>query len=160
MPPWTMPNSAFGLADARNSVRLRRAQRSDRRIDAAASSTVAGRPAISYGVHSSKTIAMSEFSARWTCIEISGVSSSRSPLIGEANRTPSSAILRIAPRLQTWKPPESVRIGPVQPLNRCRPPNRFRTSTPGRSHRWKVLPRMIFAPTASRSEGDIPLTAP
>jgi hypothetical protein len=80
-------------------VRERRAQRSDSSIDAAASSRVAG-----YGVHSSNTIAISESSACWTCIEISGVSSSRSPLTGDANATPSSRTLRKAPRLQTWNP--------------------------------------------------------
>ena len=36
-------------------------------------------------MHSSNTIAMSESRVRWTCIEISGVSSSRSPFTGDAN---------------------------------------------------------------------------
>ena len=41
---------------------------------------------------------------------------------GEAKVTPSSSTRRRWPRLKTWKPPESVRIGPSQPMNRCRPP--------------------------------------
>ena len=113
MPPWTMPNSAFGFSPALNSFIERWAQRSDMRIDLAASSEVAGRPSISYGVHSSNCITMSELSARWICIEISGDRNSLLPSIGEANLTPSSVILRIAPSENTWKPPESVRIGPV-----------------------------------------------
>jgi hypothetical protein len=31
---------------------------------------------------------------------------------------------------------------------------------PGRSHRWKVLPRMICAPIASSERGITPLTVP
>ena len=47
---------------------------------------------------------------------ISGVRNSLSPLTGEANFTPSSLILRISPSDQTWKPPESVRMGFVPAL--------------------------------------------
>ena len=79
----------------------------------------------------------------------SGVRNSLSPLTGDAKRTPSSLILRIAPSDQTWKPPLSVSIGRVQPSKRCRPPKRASTSSPGRSQRWKVLPRMICAPISS-----------
>ena len=160
MPPWTMPNSAFGFSPPLNSFIERCAQRSDMRIDLAASSEVAGRPSISYGVHSSNCITMSELSARWICIEISGDRNSLLPSIGEANLTPSSVILRIAPSENTWKPPESVRIGPFQPMKPCRPPNLLSTSVPGRSHRWKVLPRMICEPTAFSSSGSIALTEP
>ena len=160
MPPCTIPNRALGFSPRRNSSRLRRAQRSDSCIERAASSWVVGRPLISIGVHSSNTMAMSEFSARCTCIETSGVRKSLSPLMGEAKRTPSSEILRRSPRLQTWKPPESVRMGRCQPLKPCSPPSFSITVVPGRSHRWKVLPRMMRAPTASRSAGDMPLTAP
>ena len=155
MPPCTIPNRAFGLARASNSLRERRAQRSDSSIEAAASSRVAG-----YGVHSSNTMAISESSARWTCIEISGVSSRRSPLTGDANATPSSRTLRKAPRLQTWKPPESVRSERCQPMKRCRPRCAAITSIPGRSQRWNVLPSTICAPSASSSFGAIALTVP
>src|SRR5437870_8903084 len=78
---------------------------------------------------------MSEFSVVWICIEISGVRNSLSPFTGEANFTPSSLILRISPRLQTWKPPESVRIGLSHCSKRCRPPNCCSTSRPGCIHR-------------------------
>jgi len=33
----------------------------------------------------------------------------------------------------TWKPPESVSIGPFQPVNLCRPPSAAMRSAPGRS---------------------------
>jgi len=96
MPPCTIPKIAFGLPSLSNSVRERRAQRSESSIEAAASSRVAG-----YAVHSSNTIVTSASSVRWICIEISGVSSSRSPLTGEANATPCSRTLRSGPRLHT-----------------------------------------------------------
>ena len=32
---------------------------------------------------------------------------------------------------KTWKPPESVRIGASQPMNRCRPPSSAISSSPG-----------------------------
>jgi hypothetical protein len=73
-------------------------------------------PLVSYGVHSSNCMTMSLFRSVWICIETSGVRNSLSPLTGEANFTPSSLILRISPRLQTWKPPLSVRIGLCQLL--------------------------------------------
>ena len=75
----------------------RRAQRSDSSIEARASASLVVRPAVSYGVHSSNCIAMSLSSAVWICMLTSGVSNSRSPLTGEAKRTPSSLIERIAP---------------------------------------------------------------
>ncbi len=40
-----------------------------------------------------------------------------SPFTGDRNSTPPPVILRNSPRLNTWKPPESVRIGPSQPMN-------------------------------------------
>jgi hypothetical protein len=105
-------------------------------------------------------MAMSEFSTVWICMLISGVRNSLSPLTGDANRTPSSVILRISPSDHTWKPPESVRIGAFQASNLCRPPNLAITSRPGRIHRWKVLPRMISAPISSSDLGSTPLTVP
>ena len=111
-------------------------------------------------MHSSKIITMSEFSVRWICIEISGVRNSLSPLIGEANFTPSSVIFLSLPRLNTWKPPESVRMGLSQPIKRCSPPKRSITSSPGRSHRWKVLDSTISKPISVSSNGDIAFTVP
>ena len=123
-----MPNRALGLPAC--ALLLRSAQRSDRRIEAAASLSLAGK-----GVHSSKIMAMSELRLRWMRIDSSGVSSMRSPLTGEAKCTPSSVIFLSFPRLNTWNPPESVRIGPLHPIKRCRPPCAAIVSSPGRSHR-------------------------
>jgi hypothetical protein len=128
MPPCTMPNSALALPSCAAFERF--AQRSESRIDSAASSRVDG-----YAVHSSNTMTMSESSTRWMRIDSSGVRKSLSPLMGDWNATPSSLILRSAPRLQTWKPPESVRIGRLQPMKRCNPPCAAITSSPGLSHR-------------------------
>ena len=66
---------------------------------------------------------------------LAGALAALAPLTGEAKRTPSSAIFLIAPRLNTWKPPESVRMGRSQPMKRCRPPCARITSRPGRSQR-------------------------
>ena len=104
-------------------------------------------------MHSSKIITTSESSTRWICIDSSGVRNSRSPFTGDENATPSSSTRRSGPRLKTWKPPESVRIGRSQPMNRCRPPWAAMTSRPGRSHRWNVLPRTIRAPRSASSRG-------
>ena len=41
---------------------------------------------------------------------------------------------------KTWKPPESVMIGPSQPMNPCRPPSSPISSWPGWMNRWNVLP--------------------
>ena len=141
MPPCTIPKSAFGLARASNSA-ARAPRPAQRELHRCRRLVARG----GYGVHSSNTMAISESSARWICIEISGVSSSRSPLTGDANATPSSRTLRRAPRLQTWNPPESVRSERCQPMKRCRPRCAAITSTPGRSQRWNVLPSTICAP--------------
>ena len=49
----------------------------------------------------------------------------------ERNVTPSSSISLIAASENTWKPPESVRIGRSHAANLCRPPARAITSRPG-----------------------------
>ena len=54
----------------------------------------------------------------------------------ERNVTPPPSYRRRPARENTWNPPESVRIGPLQPMKRCSPPTRSMTSTPGRSKRW------------------------
>ena len=48
-------------------------------------------------------------------IASSGVNTWREPSYTELNSTPSSRMRRVPSRLNTWKPPESVRIGPSQP---------------------------------------------
>ena len=63
-------------------------------------------------------------------------------------------------RLKTWKPPLSVRIGPSQPMNACRPPSAATVCSPGRSARWYVLARIICAPVSRSRPGSTPLTVP
>ena len=62
-------------------------------------------------------------SRHWISIERSGDSMCREPSRCDWNAAPSSVIFLILPRLMTWKPPESVRIGPSQRMNLCRPPS-------------------------------------
>ena len=61
------------------------------------------------------------------------------PVASNANSTPpsqpSSVSFRSAARLITWKPPESVRMGPCQSISLWRPPRRATRSAPGRSMR-------------------------
>ena len=153
MPPCTIPNSAAGLPAC--ATLLRRAQRRLSSIESRACSGLAG-----YGVHSSKTITTSEPSSRCTRIEVSGSRNTALPSTGERNRTPLSLILRMSPRLNTWKPPESVSIGRFHPMKACRSPRSRMMPEPGRSIRWKVLPSTICAPASSRSRGSMPLTVP
>ena len=87
-------------------------------------------------MHSSNCIWMSAPSRHWISIERSGEIVCREPSMWDWNVTPSLVILRIFDRLMTWKPPLSVRIGPFQPMNLCRPPRRATRSAPGRSIRW------------------------
>ena len=44
-----------------------------------------------------------------------------------------SEISRKSLKLKTWKPPESVKIGPGQFINLCRPPCALIISMPGRN---------------------------
>ena len=75
--------------------------------------------------------------------------------------TPSSSDASSVSRSEkTWKPPESVRIGPSQDMNACRPPSSAISSSPGRKCRWYVLPRTICAPSARSSSGSTVLTVP
>ncbi len=102
----------------------------DSSIDARAASTVAG-----YGVHSSKHMAMSERRVRWMRIDSSGERNTGAPSMGERKLAPSSLILRMSARLNTWNPPESVRMGRPQFMKRCSPACASITSRPGRRKR-------------------------
>ena len=106
------------------------AQRSVNSILWRASSCVA-----SPGAHSSKAIAISAFSAACTSIEISGERKQSDPSMCDRNSVPASVILRSAPRLQTWNPPESVSMARFQPMKLCRPPHALIVSIPGRNQR-------------------------
>ena len=48
---------------------------------------------------------------------------------------PSSVALRSDPMLKAWKPPLSVRIGPVHPMNPCSLPWSLTVFTPGLRYR-------------------------
>ena len=62
----------------------------------------------------------------------SGVKCRSDPSMCERKVTPSSVTALSDASENTWKPPESVRIGPFHPMNRCRPPSVRMTSSPGR----------------------------
>jgi hypothetical protein len=51
-----------------------------------------------------------------------------------AKVTASSFTFAIPASDMTWKPPLSVRMGLVQPMNLCRPPSRSIRSGPGAQH--------------------------
>jgi hypothetical protein len=84
------------------------AQRSDNCIARSISARSAGRR-----THSSSCMAISEPSSRCTSIERSGDSSTLAPSICERNVTACSLSLRSCASDITWKPPESVSIGPA-----------------------------------------------
>ena len=103
---------------------------------------------------------MSLPSTFWMRIDSSGPRNTFEPSVGAAKVTPASVILRRCASENTWKPPESVRIGPSQRAKPCSPPWASITSRPGRRNRWKVLPRMIWAPRSRTWPGSTPLTVP
>ena len=108
-PPCTMPNSALPRLRAERGLRpLRPAQRQ--------LASPARSPPLGAGsaTHSSSCMRMSESSRSWISIERSGVSRWAEPSRCDWKATPSSSILRSAASDMTWKPPESVRIGPGQ----------------------------------------------
>ncbi len=72
----------------------------------------------------------------WVSMTFSGVKRCSLPSMCERKVTPSSSSRRRAASEKTWNPPESVRIGPSQPITRCRPPRRTIRSSPGRRSRW------------------------
>jgi len=53
----------------------------------------------------------------------------------ERKVTARSLTLRSSESDITWKPPESVSIGPRHPVNACKPPSSAIRSAPGRSIR-------------------------
>src|SRR2546421_3250885 len=118
---------------------------------------------------------MSDPSAAWISIDVSGPMNSSRPSTYERKRTPSSSIERIllsrsprrrlissatepCPIEKTWNPPESVTMGRRQPMNSWRPPIRRISSCPGCRKRWNVLPSTISYPSASTSAACSDLT--
>ena len=68
-----------------------------------------------------EAIATSEPRSPW--MSRSGVSLCVEPSRCDVNVTPSSSTRRSSASEKTWNPPESVRIGPSQTMNRCSPPS-------------------------------------
>ena len=123
-----MPNCAPGLPACASRERF--AQRSVRSMDSRVRASSRG-----YSVQSSNAITTSDPSERCTAIERSGSRKTFEPSMGERNSTPASVMIRRAPRLNTWKPPESVRMGRSQCMKRCSPPSASTASAPGLSIR-------------------------
>jgi hypothetical protein len=70
-----------------------------------------------------------------------------------------SSLTRLNPlREKTWNPPESVRMGPSQPINRWTPPKSRIRPLPGRSPRWNVLDSTMVAPASFKRKGGMPFT--
>ena len=69
---------------------------------------------------------------------------------------------KTAPHVTALADPEKPLAAPkvVAPVVDSAPPNLPTMSRPGRRNRWKVLPRMISAPTSTMSRGVIALTEP
>ena len=120
-----------------------------------------------------------------TCMEISGVKRCLSPLRCDLNQTPSSStwarrslpgatwssepvlaaaasmlmtFLKPEPRLITWKPPESVKVGPSQFMNLPKPPAASSTAAPGCRYRWYALASSACAPSSFMDSGSTALT--
>ena len=75
--------------------------------------------------------------------------------------TPSSSSAAMVSRSEnTWKPPESVRIGPLHPEKAWRPPSSSTRCSPGRKCRWYAFARTTSAPSARTSSGCRDLTVP
>src|SRR5450756_60184 len=128
-------------------------------------------------VSSSNANMMSAPSSCWIRMLTSGVNRWVSPLRCEVNVTPSSStfarrvepsaitsssgtavsiartFLKPTPRLITWKPPESVNVGPGQFMKRPSPPAASTMSEPGCRKRWYALARTACAPRSVTPSG-------
>ena len=96
--------------------------------------------------------------ARSSAITLSGVNARVEPSMCDWNVTPSSETVRSPSSENTWKPPESVSIGPSHAMNLWMPPISRITSSPGRRCRWYALARIICAPIARSSSGSSDFT--
>ena len=59
-----------------------------------------------------------------------------------------------------WNPPESVKIGSLQFINWCNPPNEKILSTPGLNNKWYVFDKIIWVPDAIKFSRNTALTVP
>ena len=67
---------------------------------------------------------------------------------------------RLPPSEKAWNPPESVSIARGHRVKPWSPPSDDTMSGPGRSHRWYVLPSMIWAPVDATSSAVRPFQVP
>jgi hypothetical protein len=165
--------------------RSSRCVRSDRAIQRCDRSTDRARRSrdTPIGGSSSSGMMMSAPSAFCASTDDSGVSSSVEPSRYERNLTPrsetDSSVPTLRPRValrrlssgvsselscpseKTWKPPESVMIGPrLRPMNTCSPPAVSTISGPGCTIRWYVLANCSSTPQASACRLLTPFRAP
>ena len=129
MPPCTMPKTSWPGACGASCDIFAQASVVATLCSARARSQGQGR-------HSSNTIAMSLPMIRWISIDSRGPRKMRRPSRCELNQQPSGVSVRIFASENTWKPPESVRMGLCQFMNAWRPPACAITSMPGRRLRW------------------------
>ena len=159
--PWTTANNAWYGFSRRSSVNLRcsATHRSAQRWVRTTDRSWYSRVFISV-VHSSKAKIMSAPSWCWMRIDTSGVNRWRDPSRCDLNVTPSSStvasrflpgaitssartpetsmartFLNPAPSESTWKPPESVNVGPGQFMKAPSPPAMSMISAPGCRYR-------------------------
>src|SRR5436190_20870380 len=150
--PWAIPKRS--CPSARGAARWRVAQSVVRRT----ASSSSARPT-SAGGQMSRHMAISDPSCAWHRATDSGVKRAGEPSYTDRNVTASSSTATIVSRREnTWKPPESGRIGPSQPMKRCRPPRSAIRSSPGRKCRWYAFPSRMVVPSARSSAGSTVLT--
>ncbi len=106
-----------------HASRARRAQASVRSQEASAAGRSTGQE-----VHSSSIMATSTPMRSWKLTTPSGVKRSGEPSRWLRKVTPPASTVRRPPRLHTWKPPLSVRMGRCQPVKEWIPPSRSTTS--------------------------------
>ncbi len=143
MPPCTMPKrSCPGAAAVARQRRAQRGRARHRLLD-----RLARRVRRRALVERHRDVAAEQPPGSASRARASAAAASRRGASGTSRRPRrSSARSR---RLNTWKPPESVRMARGQAMNLCSPPSAAIRSAPGRSARWYVLPRMICAPSRS-----------
>ena len=126
-PPCTIPNRSWS---ARRCVRRPRSAQRRVRSRHARVRPCSGSPG-RISSNSSSTTIRSAPSRSWISTARSGDRNTERPSSGLLNSTPSSLRRQNASSENTWKPPESVSIGPSQPMNPCSPPCAATSSSPG-----------------------------
>ena len=136
--PWLMPNRSCSLLTVSGnafSLAISFLHRSSHLVVRATEFSTYLRSATLDG-HSSNAMAMVEPKLDWICMLSSGPMKILRPSMWELKYTPSSLIFLILARENTWKPPESVKIGRSQFMNLWSPPNSLISLSPVRTCRW------------------------